>query len=75
MEDLVTSMTQHDPALRPPIEDVLQAFSYIRASLGKRKLRSAIILKQVSKVFGIIQQARQSIRTLGCIVLHQPSFL
>lgn len=70
MEDLVISMIQDDPATRPLIEDVLQEFSRIQATLSKRKLRSAITSRNASKVFGIIQQAWQSIRALRYIVSH-----
>ena len=69
MENLVASMTQEDPALRPRIEDVLLQFSYIKVSLSKRKLRSAIILKNSSKIVVIIRRARQSFRTLRRYVL------
>jgi hypothetical protein len=68
MEDLVSSMIQDDPALRPPIEDVLQEFSRIRASLSNRKQRSAIIPKNTPRVLGIIRQARQFVRNLRYIV-------
>ncbi|KAH9035412.1 hypothetical protein EDB84DRAFT_1660604 [Lactarius hengduanensis] len=58
MEDLVASMTRGNPAERPPIEEVLEEFSRIRASLSKRKLRSVITSKNTSKVFGIIRQPK-----------------
>ncbi|KAH9013311.1 hypothetical protein EDB85DRAFT_970612 [Lactarius pseudohatsudake] len=74
MGDLVASMTQDNPAERPPIEDVLEEFSRIRASLSKEKLRSAIISKNAPKVFGIIRQAWQSVRTLRNVVCCRPAF-
>ncbi|KAI9447473.1 hypothetical protein H4582DRAFT_1894084 [Lactarius indigo] len=67
-EELVASMMQDDPAERPLIEDVLHEFFQIRSSLSKGKLRSAIISKNVPKAFGIIRQARQSVRTLRYIM-------
>ena len=73
MEDLIASMTQDDPAERPPIEDVLQEFSRIRASLRKRKLRSAVKSKNAPKVLGIIRQARQSVRTLRYVLSRRPA--
>ena len=76
MEDLVASMTQEDPELRPPIEDVLQEFSHIKGYLSKRKLRSAIISKNTLKAFRVIWQARQSlrqsVRTLRYLVSRRP---
>lgn len=74
MEDLVASMTQDNPAERPLIEDVLQEFSRIRTSLGKRKLRSAITPENTPKIWGIIRQAWQSVRTLRYILSGRPSF-
>ncbi|KAH9071106.1 hypothetical protein EDB83DRAFT_315049 [Lactarius deliciosus] len=65
MEDLIASMTKDNPTERPLIEDVLQEFSRIRASLGGRKLRSPFVLKNAPEVLGIIPQARQTVRTLG----------
>ncbi len=72
MEDLVASMTQDDAEGRPLIEGVLGEFSQIRASLSESKLRSAITSKNAHKVFGIIRQARQSVRTLRYIVSCRP---
>ncbi|KAH9166399.1 hypothetical protein EDB89DRAFT_2232929 [Lactarius sanguifluus] len=73
MNDLITSMTQDNPAERPPIEEVLQEFSRIRASLSKRKHRSAITSKNAPNVLGIFRQARQSVRTLRYIVSRRPA--
>ncbi|KAN0137409.1 hypothetical protein V8E53_004854 [Lactarius tabidus] len=75
MENLVASMTQEDPALRPLIEDVLQEFSHIKGSLSKRKLRSAIISKTTPKILGIIWQAWQSFRGLRYVVSFRPAIL
>lgn len=73
MSDLVASMTQDDPAKRPQIERVLQEFSQIQASLSKKKLRSAITSKNSPKIFRIIRQARQSVRTAWYIVSRRPA--
>ncbi|KAH9016282.1 hypothetical protein EDB84DRAFT_1404365 [Lactarius hengduanensis] len=73
MENLIASMTRDNPAERPPIEEVLQEFSRIRASLSKRKLRSAITSKNAPKVLGIFRQARQSVRTLRYITSRRPA--
>ena len=73
MEDLVSSMTRDNPEERPPIEHVLQEFSRIKVSLGKRKLRSAITSRNAPKVLGIIQRARQSVRTVRYIVSRRPA--
>ncbi|KAH9168326.1 kinase-like domain-containing protein [Lactarius sanguifluus] len=73
MNDLITSMTQDNPAERPPIEEVLQEFSRIRASLSKRKLRSAITSKNSPKLLGMFRQARQSLRTVRYIVSRRPA--
>jgi hypothetical protein len=73
MDDLVASMTQENPSARPPIENVLQEFSRIQASLSKGKLRSAVTSKNAPKVLRTIRQARQSVRTLGYIVSRRPA--
>ena len=61
MKDLVNRMTLDDPAKRPRIEEVLEKLALIRASLSKGKLRSPITSKRVPKIFGMVQQARQSL--------------
>ena len=73
MDDLVASMTQENPAARPSIEDVLQEFSRIQASLSKGKLRAATTSKNTPKVLGIFRQARQSVRTVRYIVSRRPA--
>jgi len=68
MEDLVRSMTLENPANRPRIEEVLQRFKSIRASLSEGKLRSPIISRKIPKFFGLVQWARQSFRTIQYIM-------
>jgi hypothetical protein len=66
-------MTLEDPARRPSIENVVQTFTEIRTSLSKSKLRSPIISRTLPKLFGVVQQARQSIRTMRYIVSRRPA--
>jgi len=73
IEDLINSMTLEDPARRPRIEEVLQRFLKIRESLSKSKLRSPIVSRKSPKVLGLVQWARQSIRTVQYIVSGCPS--
>ena len=73
MEDLVTAMTQDNPAERPLIEDVLREFSRIRASLSKGKLRSAIASKNAPRVLVVFRQTRQYFRTLQYAVSRRPA--
>ena len=73
MEDLVNRMTFDNPAKRPRIEEVLEEFTLIRASLSQSKLRSAITSRKVLKIFGVVQLARQSLRTVQYIVLGRPA--
>ncbi|KAF8494172.1 hypothetical protein F5888DRAFT_1719176 [Russula emetica] len=68
MEDLVNWMTFDTPAKRPRIEEVLEKFALIRASLSQSKLRSPITSRKVPKIFGVIHQARQSLRTIQYVV-------
>ncbi|KAI0298946.1 hypothetical protein BC826DRAFT_906857 [Russula brevipes] len=73
MEGLIKSVTLEDPARRPSIEHVIQNFAEIRASLSKGKLRSPIISRRLPKLLWVIQQARQSIRTMQYIVSRRPA--
>lgn len=68
MEGLIDAMTSEDPVRRPRIEEVLQRFINIRTSLSKGKLRSPIVSRKLPKPFGMVQQARQSVRTIQYIV-------
>ena len=45
MEDLVEAMTDDNPAMRPTIEQVVEMFEHIHASLSAIKLRSPITSK------------------------------
>ncbi|KAI0298950.1 hypothetical protein BC826DRAFT_90095 [Russula brevipes] len=73
MEGLINSMTLEDPARRPSIEHVIQKFTDIRASLSKSKLRSPLISRRLPKLFWVVQQALQSIRTMHYIVSRRPA--
>ena len=73
MEDLVNWMTFDDPVKRPRIEQVLEKFALIRASLSQSKLRSPITSRKVPKIFGVVQQARQSLRTMKYVVSRRPA--
>ncbi len=71
MEDLVNWMTFDDPTKRPRIEEVLEMFVLIRASLSQSKLRSPITSRKVPKCFGVVQQATQSLRTMQYVLLRR----
>ncbi len=73
IEDLIDLMTLEDPVRRPRIEEVLQRFIKIRESLSKSKLRSPIVSRKSPTVLGLVQRARQSIRTIQYIVSGRPS--
>ena len=74
MEDLINAMTLDDPAKRPRIEEVLENFALVRASrLSNGKLRFPILSKDVPKLFRVLQQARQSLRTLQYVMSHYPA--
>ena len=73
MKDLVNQMTFDDPAKRPRIEEVLERFALIQASLSQIKLRSPIISMKVPKIFGVFQQARQSCRTIQYVLSRRPA--
>ena len=73
MENLVNWMTFDDPDKRPRIEEVLEKFDLIRASLGQNKLRSPITSRKLPKVFAVVQHARQSLRTIKYVVSRRPA--
>lgn len=73
MEDLVNWMTLDNPAKRPQIEEVLEKFALIRVSLSQSKLRSFIMSRKVPKFFGVVQQARQSLRTMQYVASRRPA--
>ena len=73
MEDLVNWMTLDNPAKRPQIEEVLEMFALIRVSMSQSKLRSPITSRKVPKFFRVIQQARQSLRTMQYVVSCRPA--
>lgn len=73
MEDLINWMTLDNPAKRPRIEEVLEKFALIRESLTKGKLRSPITSKKVPKLFGAVQRAGQSLRTIRYVVSRRPA--
>ena len=68
MQELVGAMTSEYPEDRPSIEEVVQRFAYISASLSTSKLRSAITLKDDPVSVTAFKHARQSIRTLLYII-------
>ena len=73
MKDLVNRMTFDDPAKRPRIEEVLETFALIRASLNHIKLRSPMISRKIPKIFGVAQQARQFCCTIQYVVSRRPA--
>lgn len=73
MKDLIDWMTLDNPVKRPRIEEVLERLAVIRESLSKGKLRSPITSKKIPKLFGAVQQARQSLRTIRYVVLRHPA--
>ena len=73
MDDLISWMTLENPAKRPRIEEVLEKFALIRASLNKGKLRSPITSKRAPKLFRVAQRARHSLRTVQYVVSRQPA--
>lgn len=73
MKDLVNWMTLDNPAKRPQIEEVLEKFALIRVSISQSKLRSPIMSRKVPKFFGVVQQARQSLRTMQYVASCRPA--
>ena len=68
MQELVDAMTTKVSEHRPSIEEVVERFANISASLSTSKLRSAITLKDDPVLVSAFKRARQSIRTLSYVV-------
>jgi hypothetical protein len=68
MQELVDAMTSHNPEDRPRIEEIVERFIYISASLSTSELRSAMTLKDDPMSATVLKRARQSVRTLQYIV-------
>ena len=68
MEDSVNLMTFDNPTKRPRIEEMLEMFVLIRASLSQSKLRSPIMSRKVPKFLRVVQQEMQSLRTMQYVL-------
>jgi hypothetical protein len=78
MEDLVEAMTDDNPAMRPTIEQVVEMFEHIHASLSAIKLRSPITSKNDPIPFTVSRYAWQVARTVPYVIhraLHSPIIL
>ena len=71
MKELIDAMTDEDPAQRPSIEEVIERFTVIQESLRSSKLRSALTLRKVPKIFSMFRQARQCLVTIRYSILRQ----
>jgi hypothetical protein len=75
MGDLVEAMTDDNPAMRPTIEQVVEMFEHIHASLSAIKLRSPITSKNDPIPFTVYRYALQVARTVTYVIhrmLHSP---
>ncbi|KAI0363375.1 hypothetical protein BV20DRAFT_958445 [Pilatotrama ljubarskyi] len=73
MRDLVGDMVQDDPAKRPTIDEVVERFDKLRASLGERKLRSRVVHKKDSSIVGFFRTIRHVYRTTEYILTRKPA--
>jgi len=72
MSELVNSMTDESPAMRPRIEEVIEKFDGIRSSLSIIKLRSPITSKKVHALFVVYRHVRQLTRTFVYVIYRKP---
>ena len=68
MEDLVEAMTDDNPAMRPTIEQVVEMFEHIQASLSAIKLRSPITSKNDPIPSTLYRYALQVARTVPDVI-------
>lgn len=73
MRELVDAMTDHNPAKRPTIEQVVQKFGDICSSLSTIKLRSPITPKEDPTLFTVFRHARQLTRTFLYVIHRRPA--
>ncbi|VDC04965.1 unnamed protein product [Peniophora sp. CBMAI 1063] len=69
VKPLIADMTQEDPSKRPKIDEVVERFAEIRASLSEKKLRSRVKdrLTQYPAFFGLRFRLRRLRLSLGGI--------
>ncbi|KAI0358593.1 hypothetical protein OH77DRAFT_1449137 [Trametes cingulata] len=73
MNSLVGDMVQDDPAKRPTINEVVERFNKIRASLSTWTLRSRIVHRKDSNIVGFLRTIRHVYRTMDYIVTRTPA--
>ncbi|KAI0368266.1 hypothetical protein BV20DRAFT_1022672 [Pilatotrama ljubarskyi] len=73
MQSLVADMVQDDPAKRPTINEVIERFDKICASLGAWKLRSRVVHKKDSSIVGFFRTIRHVYRTANYILTRKPA--
>jgi hypothetical protein len=73
MKELVDTMTNDTPEMRPTIEEVVEKFDRIRGSLSEIKLRSPITRKNGPILFAVFWHAVQLTRTARYIIHQRPA--
>jgi hypothetical protein len=73
MKELIEAMTDENPAMRPTVEEVVEKFEHIRASLSAIKLRSSITPKKDPILFTVFRHALQLTRTVPYIFHRRPA--
>ena len=73
MKELVEAMTDENPAVRPTIEEVVEKFEHIRASLSTIKLRSPITRKKDPILFTVFRHVLQLTRTVPYVIHRRPA--
>ena len=72
MQPLIADMTQKDPLKRPTMDEVVQRFDAIRASLTSWKLRSRVIARGENTYRGVTRSTSHWMRQIGLIVRAIP---
>lgn len=73
MQPLVADMVQDDPDKRPTIDEVVERFDNIRASLSAWKLRSRIVHRKDSNIAGFFRTIRHAYMTILNVVTRTPA--
>lgn len=64
MAPLVTDMVQDDPSKRPTIGDVVARYEKVKKALPWWKLRSRLVHKDETTLFGIPRAIGHAVRTM-----------
>ncbi|KAJ3008812.1 hypothetical protein NUW54_g3011 [Trametes sanguinea] len=73
MRPLAANMMQEAPEKRPTMNEVVEAFDRLRASLSTWTLRSRFVHRKDSSILGFFRALRHTYRTAEYILKRKPA--